>query len=151
MWEFVSALLVCFLVVFIFAFLIKVVVETLRVIVLWLTGAKDFAELGKRFDENTARVREANLQRRARRLGQRHECGFPLTLRGRLSLEWWRLKKSFAHPIRYCVAASSVFRRRRTHRRALSETCSVIALMDASRSGAQRSRPSSVASSSARL
>ncbi len=75
----------------------------LGAVILWFTGAKDFAELGRRFEEKNARIREANLQRRARRLEQRREYGFAPTPRGRLSLEWWRLKKGFVHPIRYFV------------------------------------------------
>jgi hypothetical protein len=113
--DFVATIFVLFVVaaLFIFVFILAplMIVGT---VILWFTGAKDFAELGRRFDENTARIREANRQRRvqireanlarrARRLEQRREHGFAPTLRGRLSLEWWRLKKSFAHPIRYFV------------------------------------------------
>ncbi len=89
MWEFVWALLVCFLVVFVFAFMIMVVVETIRMSVLWLTGAKDFAELGKRFDKWTAEARERRVAR-----------GGPATLRGVLVVLAWRIWKAYVHPIR---------------------------------------------------
>ena len=101
MCEFVSGVVICFLVVFLFVFTIKLIFEGLKAVLLglkavllWVTGAKDLAELGVRFDKWMVESHE-------RQLEQRRQCGFPLTFRGRLGLERWRLKKSFAHPVRY--------------------------------------------------
>ncbi len=111
----VATVFVClFLVSLLILVFVVLPFQGLRAAVLWVTGAKDFAELGVRFDkwttelgvrfdEGTARLQKANVERRERRLEQRCQCGFPPTLRGRLRLEWWRLKKGFAHPVRYLL------------------------------------------------
>jgi hypothetical protein len=87
MYQLVGALLIGFLALPFFIFTLSIVIDGLKLVLLWIAGAKDLEELGTRFDKWLIETRKRQIAR-----GN--------TLRGVLWMLAWRVWKSYTHPIR---------------------------------------------------
>jgi hypothetical protein len=89
MYQLVGALLVCFLALSFFIFMLSIAIGGLKLVLLWVAGAKDWEELGTQFDKWLIETRKRRIAR-----------GAPTTLRGALWVLAWRVWKAYTHPIR---------------------------------------------------
>jgi hypothetical protein len=89
MYQLVGALLICFLGLSFFMFMVSFVFDALKLILLWIPGAKDLHELGTRFDAHHAEWMKNQIAR-----------GRPITLGGVYKLVGRRIWTAYRHPIR---------------------------------------------------
>jgi hypothetical protein len=89
MCELAGPVLFCILALSFIMLAVWVVLEGLKLILLWIPRTKDLQELGRRLDRWAAETRK-----------RQTALGGPATLRGALWVLPWRVWKAYTHPIR---------------------------------------------------
>jgi hypothetical protein len=85
----VGVLLICFLTFSFFVFMLTIVLDGLKLVLLWVAGTKSLEELGTRVDAHQADWLKERIAR-----------GQPVTLGPILKLLGWRIWTAYRHPIR---------------------------------------------------
>jgi len=87
--ELTGTLLIAFLALSFFVFMLSIVIDGLKLVLLWIAGAKDLEELGTRFDKWLIETPKRQIAR-----------GASTTLSGALWVLAWRVWKAYTHPVR---------------------------------------------------